>query len=332
MSLLIALTCVIAPAFAVAAQLSTVNFFASTWPHVGQSKAINLQMTESGTCVVTSYGEFDYFTHQNGVWDRRMQLMIGYRQDPNGSASAIRSWLRNGTDFGTQVPLDHYSTSPVALFFDSSAVEPRSLLAFSVQGSGGIMLSRIEIETGAVLPLLSIGQTEYSWIVPSGAFDSISALVYQIAYTVNATGAMSLSLLTMRTNAPLSYTSTPLIAADASIATLLSASGLWGLAVPQPGKSLAAVLPISATESNMLVSIDAITGAVSRLGAEHDEFAGANLMGSILSVNGLLFVDTLDSNETTNRLYAFDALSGSLLAASACADIYNILDFIALEE
>ncbi len=81
----------------------------------------------------------------------------------------------------------------------------------------------------------------------------------------------------------------------------------------------------------MLVSIDAITGAVSRLGAKHDEFAGANLMGSVLSVNRLLFVDTLDSNETTNRLYAFDALSGSLLAAS-CVDVYNILDLIALEE
>jgi hypothetical protein len=327
MSLLIAL--LVAPAFAVAAQLSTVHFFASTMDHAGQSNAINLQMTESGTCVVTSYGEFDYFTHQNGVWDRRMQLMIGYRQDHNGSASAIRSWLRNGTDFGTQSPLDHYSTSPTALFFESSAVEPRSLLAFSVQPS---MLSRIEIQTGAVLLLLSIAQAEYSWIVPSGAFDSSSALVYQIAYTVNATGAMALSLLTMRTRAPFSYTSTPLIAADASIATLISASGVWGLAVAQPGKSLAAVLPISATESNMLVSIDAITGAVSRLGAKYDEFAGANLMGSILSVNGMLFVDTLDSNETTNRLYAFDALSGSLLAASACADVYNILDFIALEE
>jgi hypothetical protein len=53
------------------------------------------------------------------------------------------------------------------------------------------------------------------------------------------------------------------------------------------------------------------------------------VMGSVLSSNGLLFVDTLDSTETTNRLHAFDALTGTLLASSVCAGIFNIDDFVA---
>ncbi len=164
--------------------------------------------------------------------------------------------------------------------------------------------------------------------MPSGAFDASSGLVYQVTYTVNATGCMALSLLVMATRVPFSHTSTPLSAADASIAALLSASGVWGLAVAQEGKSLAAVVQISA-ESNILVSIDAISGSVTRLGTKDDVFAGASVMGSVLSANGLLFVNTLDSTETTNQLHAFDALTGTLLASSVCSGIFNTDDFVA---
>jgi hypothetical protein len=324
--MLFALVCICSLTVAVAAQLSNAHFFASTINHEGQNKAVNLQMTESGTCTVTSFEEFDYTTHQNGVWDSSMRLMRGYSQDPNGSkTSVIRTWASNGTDIGAPVPIIHLSSSPLALFIDGSGTGPTSLLAFSVEPP---VLSRIDIDTGAAQVLVSVPPAGYSWIVPSGAFDASSALVYQVSYTVNATGCMALSLLAMPTRAPFSHTYTPLSAADASIAALLSASGLWGLAVAQAGKSLVAVVQLSA-ESNILVSIDATSGAVTRLGAAHDVFAGAGVMGSVLSSNGLLFVDTLDSTETTNRLHAFDALTGTLLASSVCAGIFNIDDFVA---
>ena len=93
---------------------------------------------------------------------------------------------------------------------------------------------------------------------------------------------------------------------------------------------MVAALQIS-EQSNMLVSIDALTGAVERLGATADEFAGASIMGSILSVGGLLFVDTLDSSETTNTLHAFNASTGALLAAAVCPGIFNIVDFVAFQ-
>jgi hypothetical protein len=210
---------------------------------------------------------------------------------------------------------------------DDGGVEPGSLLAFSIQPS---ILSRIDVDSGVAHLLLTVSQVGYSWIVPAGAFDPASALVYQVAYTVNANGSMVLTLLAMRSRAPFSYTDTALTAADASIAALISASGVWGLTVARAGKSLVAALQIS-EQSNMLVSIDALTGAVERLGATADEFAGASIMGSILSVGGLLFVDTLDSSETTNTLHAFNASTGALLAAAVCPGIFNIVDFVAFQ-
>ena len=115
-------------------------------------------------------------------------------------------------------------------------------------------------------------------------------------------------------------------------AALISASGVWGLTVARAGKSLVAALQISSAEqSNMLVSVDALTGAVERLGAASDEFAGASILGSIVSVGGLLFVDTLDSSETTNTLHAFNATTGALLAAAVCPGIFNIMDFVAFQ-
>ena len=324
-SLLVALVCICSLTVAVAAQRPNAHFFASTVNHGGQNKAVNLQMTGSGTCVVASFEEFDDATHQNGVWDSSKRLMRGYSQDPNGTNSVIRSWASNGTDVGDPVPIIRLSSPPSVLFIDGSGAGPTSLLAFSLEPS---VLSRIDVDTGAAQVLVAVPPAGYSWIVPSGAFDASSAMVYQVTYTVNATGCMALSLLAMATRAPFSHTSTPLSAADASIAALISASGVSGLAVAQAGKSLAAVVQISA-ESNMLVSIDPISGAVTRLGAADDVFAGASVMGSVLPSNGLLFVDTLDSTETTNRLHAFDALTGTLLASSVCAGVFNIDDFVA---
>jgi hypothetical protein len=312
----------------ITAQSHSAIFFASTVSHTGQSDAINLQMTGSDTCSVTSFGAFDPSSHQNAVWDSRKNVMHGYAQGERGAAPAIRSWASNGSDVGTPVPLVNYSSSPLALLLDTTDEQPGSLLAFSIQPS---ILSRIDIHTGVAHMLLGISQSTYSWIVPSSAFDASTALVYQVAYTVNATGSMALFLLAMRTRAPFSYTFVPLTAADASIAALMSATGLWGLAVAQAGKSLAAVLQLSLAESNMLVSIDATTGTVTRLGSQRDEFAGASVMGGIVSVGGQLVVDTLDSSETTNRLYAFDAVTGTMLAAAVCPRIYNILDFVAFQ-
>jgi hypothetical protein len=115
-------------------------------------------------------------------------------------------------------------------------------------------------------------------------------------------------------------------------AALISASGVWGLTVARAGKSLVAALQISSAEqSNMLVSVDSLTGAVERLGATSDKFAGASIMGCILSVGGFLFIDTLDSSETTNTLFAFNASTGALLAAAVCPGIFNIMDFVAFQ-
>lgn len=327
-NLLLSLTCVGLFTVAIAAPSHNVIFFASTVSHTGQSNAINLQMTESDTCSVTSFGAFDYSSHQNGVWDSSKNVMHGYAQDERGVASAIRSWASNGSDVGDPVPLVNYSSSPLALLLDITDSQPGSLLAFSIQPS---ILSRIDIETGVAHMLLSIPQSTYSWIAPCSAFDTSTAVMYQVAYTVNVTGSMALFLLAMRTRAPFSYAFLPLTATDPSIAALMSANGLWGLAVAQAGKRLAAVLQLSPVESNMLVSIDASTGTVTRLGAQRDEFAGASVMGGILCVGGQLVVDTLDSSETTNRLYAFDAITGTMLAAAVCPRIYNILDFVAFQ-
>ena len=314
---------------AVAAHLSNVHFFAVTLNHAGQNNAVNLQMTDSGTCDVSIFGEFVYSDHQNGVWDASKQLMRGYGQDRSRSAPVISAWATNGSEVGSPVPLLQYAASPLALYIDDDGSEPSSLLAFSIQPA---TLSRIDINTGLAHLLLTVPQVGYSWIAPAGAFDPASALVYQVAYIVNANGSMALTLLAMRSRAPFSFTATALTAADVSIAALISSGGVWGLTVAQAGKSLVAALQISsAEESNMLVSVDALTGAVERLGTKADEFAGASIMGSILSVGGLLFVDTLDSSETTNRLHAFNASSGTLLAAAVCPRIYNIIDFVAFQ-
>ena len=185
-----------------AAHLSNVHFFAATVNHAGLNKAVNLQMTESGTCAVSSFGEFVSSDHQNGVWDGSKRLMRGFGQDRNGSVTFISAWATNGSEVGSPVPLQLYTASPLALYMDDEGVEPGSLLAFSIQPS---ILSRIDVDTGVAHLLLTVSQVGYSWIVPAGAFDPASALVYQVAYTVNANGSMALTLLAMRSRAPFSY-------------------------------------------------------------------------------------------------------------------------------
>jgi hypothetical protein len=48
-------------------------------------------------------------------------------------------------------------------------------------------------------------------------------------------------------------------------------------------------------------------------------------------VGGFLFIDKLDSSVTTNTLFAFNASTGALLAATVCPGIFNIMDFVAFQ-
>jgi hypothetical protein len=304
-----------------------VHFFAATMNHGGGNSAINIQMSAAGNCDVLSFGGFDSTVHQNCVWDTSKQVLHGYDGGQGVSPPALSTWATNGTDVGT-VPLTKQGSafSPAGLYMDNSGDEPGSLFALSLSPP---TLSQIDSITGVVDLLVSIPDPGYSWIVPSGAFDPKAGVVYQVATTQINASSMALTLLAATTRPPFSYGATPLTAADPTISSLVATNGIWGLTVALTGKrSLVGVLQTS-NESNMLVSVDPLTGAVSRLGVKGNEFSGASLMDSILSVDGMLYVDTLDSSETTNRLHAFNASTGTLLATCVLPHVYNMDNFVA---